>query len=88
MYYSKIKKDNIFIPTNKEDIFTRIKKIMEQENQSLKYNKRIIKIFKEFIEYIKNQKPKSVKFIEGKGSKIVIIVKRINISDISLYKFK
>jgi len=79
LFFSKIKKENIFIPTNKEDIFTRLNKIMEQENQSLEYQKRIIKVFKGFIEYIKNQNPKSVKFIERKDGKILIIVKRINI---------
>ena len=81
-YYSKIIKDNIVVPSKKEDIFLRLNSILKQENQSKEYQAKILNIFKDLIIYIKEKNPKSVKTKIGKDGKVLNIIRRINIKDV------
>lgn len=67
-YYSKNKKENIKVNTNKFDIFTRLKNFMANEGVSDNYFKSVISLFKKFLNYI-IKAPK----IQNNGTIVTII---------------
>lgn len=81
-YYSKTKKDYILVPSKNEDIIERLKNILNQENQSKEYKTKILNLFKDLIQYLKEKNPNAIKEKKLKDGKINYITKRINISDV------
>lgn len=81
-YYSKTKKGYILVPSKTEDIIERLKNILNQENQSEEYKKKILNVFQDLIQYLKEKNPSAIKEIKLKDGKINSIMKRINISDV------
>lgn len=78
-------KEDIFVPSNKDDILIRLNIILNQEGQSKEYKRRIFNIFKEIIQFIKIKKPGKIKSTVLNDGKNKDTIKRINISDV--YKF-
>lgn len=81
-YYSKNKKENIKVNTNKFDIFTRLKNFMANEGVSDNYFKSVISLFKKFLNYI-IKAPK----IQNNGTIVKIIKMNILLKGLSLWMF-
>lgn len=75
-------KEDIFVPSNKNDILIRLNIILNQESQSKEYKRRIFKIFKEIIQFIKIKKPDKMVSTVLNDGKNNDTIKRINISDV------
>ena len=84
-FFSSVIKKNIRVLSNEYHIFDRIQNIMEQEDSTLIYKKKVIKYFEGFINFLEiNSKTVKSRFnkIINDNKKIIYSIKEINIVDI------
>ena len=84
-FFSSVIKKNIRVLSNEYHIFDRIENIMDQEDSTFIYKKKVIKYFEGFINFLEiNSKTVKSKFnkITNDYKKIIFTIKEINIVDI------